>query len=278
MFIIDLAHRRAQPRRRRSPPREETFFAGARLDDDELRGRRRDDRERKQHAAPRHAEATQRNLGLGHDLRAGLMDPTPGQLHALKAIICHLLAQHYREVIAYGAGWTDHERQQPVGDTGRHEPRQPDAILDAELQRALDDPDPLRGIAQLTARWAAAFVLDPDGVTRTKTLGTERMTRKLATRSPAATSPLRAAVWEFMRPMLSPTLAAMHRDAFVTDEAADTTVRPRRAPRRRRPRRHRTRRPLRDGLSIAPAPPRPLGWSGATTLPPFTSESVQRVR
>jgi hypothetical protein len=63
------------------------------------------------------------------------MDPTDAQRQALKAIVCHLLAAHYREVIAYGAGWSDQERPQPVGDTGRHEPRQLDVILDAELQR-----------------------------------------------------------------------------------------------------------------------------------------------
>ena len=91
------------------------------------------------------------------------MDPTDSQLHALKAIVCHLIAGHHREVIAYGAGWSDRERQQPVGDTGRYEPRHVDAILDAELQRALDDPDPLRGIAQLISRWVAAFVLNPTG-------------------------------------------------------------------------------------------------------------------
>jgi hypothetical protein len=152
------------------------------------------------------------------------MDPTPGQLHALRAIICHLLARHYREVIAYGAGWTDQDRQQPIGDTGRREPRQLDAILDAELERALGDPDPLRGIAQLTASWAAAFALDPDGVTRTKTLGTERMARKLADALPGGHSPLRAAVWEFLRPMLSPRLATLHRDTFVFDEQVETTV------------------------------------------------------
>ena len=141
------------------------------------------------------------------------MEPTPGQLQALKAIVCHVLAEHYREVIAYGAGWSDQERQQPVGDTGRHEPRHPDAILDAELQAALEDPDPLRGIAQLTARWAAAFVLDPDGIPRTKALGSERMSRKLRDALPGGSGALRAAVWEFARPMLSPALAAMHRDA-----------------------------------------------------------------
>ena len=225
LFILDLVHHQLDHDNADAPAREDAFFAGAGLNDDELRQAAHDDRARKQQARLRQAEATRRNLGLGHDLRAGLMDPTPGQLQALKAIICHLLAAHHRDVIAYGAGWTDQQRQQPVGDTGRHEPRHPDAILDAELQHALDDPDPLRGIAQLTARWAAAFVLDPDGVTRTKTLGTDRMARKLRDALPGGHTPLRAAVWELMRPMLSPALAAMHRDAFVSDEAIDTTVR-----------------------------------------------------
>ena len=34
-------------------------------------------------------------------------------------------------MIAYGAGWSDRDRQQPVGDSGRHEPRRADAIADA---------------------------------------------------------------------------------------------------------------------------------------------------
>ena len=116
------------------------------------------------------------------------------------------------------------ERQQPVGDTGRHEPRQLDAIADAELQRALADPDPLRGVAQLAARWAAAFVLDPAAVTRTKALGSESMARKLRDALPGGEGALRAAVWEFMRPMLSPSLVALNRDAFVVDEGVVTTV------------------------------------------------------
>jgi len=125
--------------------------------------------------------------------------------------------RHYGELIAYGAGWTDPERQQPVGDTGRHEPRHPDAIVEAELGRALADPDPLRGVTQLAARLGAAFVLDPAGVTRTKALGTERMARKLADALPAG-------VWELMRPMLSPALVALNRDAFVIQDECETTV------------------------------------------------------
>jgi hypothetical protein len=64
-------------------------------------------------------------------------------------------------VIAYGAGWTDPERQRPVGETGRHEPMAIDAIVEAELRRALGEPDPLRGIAALVARCAARSFSTP---------------------------------------------------------------------------------------------------------------------
>jgi hypothetical protein len=33
-----------------------------------------------------------------------------------------------------------------------------------------------------------------------------------------------ALVWEFMRPMLSPALVALNRDAFILDESPQTTV------------------------------------------------------
>jgi hypothetical protein len=125
--------------------------------------------------------------------------------------VCHLLVRHYRGLIAYGAGWTDPERQQPIGDTRRHEPRQVDAIVEAEFERASHDPDPLRGIAQLTALLGAAFVLDPAGVTRTKALGSERIARKLRDTLPGGEGALRAAVWELMRPMVSPALVALNR-------------------------------------------------------------------
>jgi hypothetical protein len=207
-----------------TPAREERYFAGTRLDDEDLRDAVEEDRERRAAERARHAEATASNLGLGHDIRAALADPTDDQLHALREIACRLLSLHYPEVIAYGAGWTDPARQQPVGDTGRHEPRHVDAIVAAELERALDDPDPLRGIAQLVARWAAAFVVDPDGLTRTKTLGTERMARKLRDALPGSDEPLRVALWTFLRPMLSPRLTALNRDAFVHDAGIESTV------------------------------------------------------
>jgi hypothetical protein len=128
------------------------------------------------------------------------------------------------DVIAYGAGWTDPARQQPVGDTGPHEPRHVDALVAAELGRAVDDPDPLRGIAQLVARWCAAFVLDGDGVTRTNALGTERMVRRLRDALRGGDQPLRAAVWAFLRPILSPRLTALNKEAFVLDSGIESTV------------------------------------------------------
>ena len=222
-FMLDLASEQLNASDS-TPAREEAYFAGARLDDDELNDAAAEDEPRRTQARARQAEATRTNLGLGHDLRAGLIQPSDAQLHALRQIVCHVLIRHYRELIAFGAGWTDPERQQPVGDTGRHEPRHPDAIIDAELERALADPDPLRGIAQLTARLGAAFTLDPAGVTRTKALGSERMARKLRDALPGRDSSLRNAVWEFMRPMLSPGLAALNHDAFVLDDTYATTV------------------------------------------------------
>jgi len=222
-FMLDLVHERIGEGDT-TPAREDAYFSGARVDDDELRDAAAEDEQRRAQARARHADATRSNLGLGHDIRAGLIEPSEAQLRALTQIVCRLLVRHHRELIAYGAGWTDPERQQPVGDTGRHEPRQLGAIVDAELERALADPDPLRGIAQLAARLGAAFVLDQAGVTRTKALGTESIARKLRDALPGGDGALRAAVWEFMRPMLSPTLVALNRDAFVIQDECETTV------------------------------------------------------
>ncbi len=88
----------------------------------------------------------------------------------------------------------------------------------------MGDRDPLHGIAKLVSRWAAAFVLHPDGVTRTKALGSERMGRKLRDALAGGDRPLRNAVWEFLRPMLSPTLVDLNRDAFVHDDGLHSTV------------------------------------------------------
>ena len=222
-FMIDLVLHKLKDDTS-APAREEAYFAGARLDDDELRDAAAADEQRRAHARARHGEATRSNLGLGHDIRAGLLQPTEAQLQALRQIVCRLLVREHGELIAYGAGWTDPERQQPVGDTGRHEPQHPDGISEAELERALEDPDPLRGIAQLAARLGAAFMLDPAGVTRTKALGSDRMGRKLADALPGGDSTLRASIWEFMRPMLSAALVELNRDAFVIGSTIETTV------------------------------------------------------
>ena len=92
----------------------------------------------------------ERIIDDGHDIRAELIQPTEAQLDALGQTVRRLLVRHYGQLIAYGAGWTDPERQRPVGDTGRYE--HADAIIGAELERALADPDPLRGIAATSPR------------------------------------------------------------------------------------------------------------------------------
>jgi hypothetical protein len=222
VFMLDLVREQLGEDSDGAPAAEHAYFAGAKLSDDEMRDAAAEDQKRRQAERQRQADAERSNLGLGHDIAAGLMDPTADQLDGLRRIVCQLIADHYREVIAYGAGWTDRERQQPVGDTGHYEPRHIDAIVAAELQRALEEPDPLRGIAQLAARWGAAFVLNPDGVTRTKALGRERIARRLSDSLPGGENPMRTAVWQFMRPMLSPNLAQLNREAFVVDEAEST--------------------------------------------------------
>ncbi len=224
VFMLDALHQALEDHGDAPPAADPAYFAGAGLDTPALRDAAEAERERRHQQRQRQVETVRTNLGLGHDLRAGLIDPSPAQLDALRTIVCHLLARDYRDVIAYGAGWTDPERQRPVGENGRHEPQAVDAIVEAELTRALAEPDPLRRIAALVARCAAAFVLDPAGVTRTKMLGNERMSRKLHDALPGGDEPLRTAVWTFLRPMLSPRLAELHRDAFVIDDHERSTV------------------------------------------------------
>jgi hypothetical protein len=50
------------------------------------------------------------------------------------------------------------------------------------------------------------------------------MAYRLPDALPGGQHPLRAAVWEFLRPMLSPRLVELHRDAFVIDDGPRSTV------------------------------------------------------
>ena len=78
------------------------------------------------------------------------------------------------------------------------------------------------------ARWGAAFVA-PGLRAKTKTLGSERMARKLRGALSGGEQPLRATVWAFMRPILSPRLVALNKDAFVCDAGIESSVGDRRA-------------------------------------------------
>jgi hypothetical protein len=61
-------------------------------------------------------------------------------------------------------------------------------------------------------------------VTRTKALGSERMARKLRDTLAGGDQPLRAALWAFMRPILSPRLVELNKDAFVFDDGVESSV------------------------------------------------------
>jgi hypothetical protein len=50
------------------------------------------------------------------------------------------------------------------------------------------------------------------------------MARKLGDALPGGESAMRASVWELMRPMLSPALVVLNRDAFVIRDECETTV------------------------------------------------------
>ena len=90
-----------------APAAEQDYFGKAKLSDEELGDAAAEDQERRAAERQRQAEADRSNLGLGHDIPAGLIDPTGDQLDALRKIVCHLVAYDYRKVIGYGAGWTD---------------------------------------------------------------------------------------------------------------------------------------------------------------------------
>jgi hypothetical protein len=200
------------------PAQDESYFGAPRVSDKDTRAAEAAQQKERNDARERAAQALNSNLGLGHDIARSVLEPSSEQLDAVRRIVAFLLAQEFGAVLAFGAGWSDRAQQQPVGDTGRFEPRATDAILDSELQRALSDPDPMRGIVQITTRWAAAFMLDQDGVLNTTPLGRGRVAGKLQRALPDGSRELRSAVWELMRPILSPRLADLHRDAFVTDE------------------------------------------------------------
>lgn len=154
--------------------------------------------------------AVARNLGLGQDIAAGLLSLNEDQTNALRVVVCRLLASQYGPALAFGAAWTSRDRQQRTKHTEPHTPMDSDVIVALEVERALADPDPLRGIAQLVTRIAASVFLDPGGAITDGPLDADRMTRQTREVSVVADR----ALWELMRPMLSPAVIALHRDTY----------------------------------------------------------------
>lgn len=224
VFAVEAAAQAVGEAPTEAPAAEQTYFKGSSTQDEEVEEARVEVEGARKAAREAEAQAAGSNLGIGQDIGAGLVEPTEAQMGALRDLLCHLIARDYADVVAYGAGWSDRERQQPVGDSKRFEPREPRAIVEAELERALGARDPMAGVAHLLARFGAAFLVDPQGVRRTKALGSERMGRKLTEALPSGDRELRRALWAFMRPMISPAVAERNRDAFAAEEDIATTV------------------------------------------------------
>jgi hypothetical protein len=220
-FLIECAHAAVKVHSGELAKEESYFKSGAVADEDMSAARAEHEALRKAERL-RQDQANTSNMTLGANIRGSLMELDGDQLAALRDMVCLIIARHYGDLVAFGAAWTDASHQQPVGDTKRYEPRAVDAILDSEVARALRDPDPLHGIASLMARLSAAFVLDPDGPTRSKALGTDRMTRQLRDALPGGAGELRSALWAFVRPMLTPRLAELNTPAFVIDPLRET--------------------------------------------------------
>jgi hypothetical protein len=85
-FMLDLVHEQLGEGDS-APAREHAYFAGAKLEDAELREAGAEEADLRARARALQAEATRSNLGLGHDLRAGLIQPSDGQLRAVRQIV-----------------------------------------------------------------------------------------------------------------------------------------------------------------------------------------------
>ena len=83
VFMLDLVHEQLGDDTDGAPAAEQAYFAGEALDQ-ELRDAAAEDQKRRAAERQRHAEADRSNLGLGHDIPAGLIDPTGDQLDALR--------------------------------------------------------------------------------------------------------------------------------------------------------------------------------------------------
>jgi len=169
----------------------------------------------------RKVAARLRNMELGQTVNAALVDPSNQLLHAVQKGLVELIASEYGDLLAFGAGWTNHDYQQPVGGTSRTEPKDQQVIVDQLVEKACADGDPLNGLAKMFSELAKAFVLDPEGLTATKALGYDRMEKRLsAVRSQAPG--LAQAVWDMIGGSLKEEEKSVWRDQLIPGEDNST--------------------------------------------------------
>ena len=89
----------------------------------------------------------------------------------MRKIACRLIAGRFRDMVAFGAGWTDQERQQPVPEVDGPSRGRPTCSPPPSSSVRSPIRTGSTGSHSFVTRWAAAFVIDPDGATRTTALG-----------------------------------------------------------------------------------------------------------
>ena len=229
-FMIDLVQEQIQDDGT-APAREEAYFAGARIDDDELRDAAAEDEQRRAQARARHADATRSNLGLGHDIRAGLIEPTDSPAPRAQADRLPPArpplprADRLRRRLDRPRTPAARRRHRPP----RAAPRRRDHRRRARARARRPRPAARASPSSPPAGQPRSCSTPPASPAprRSAQSGWRASSRDAL---PGGDSALRAAVWEFMRPMLSPALVALNRDAFVADESARDDRRPGRTP------------------------------------------------
>ena len=173
-FMLELVTSSSKPARPRPPARRPTSPAGGSTTTSFATPPKTST------AAPslgRHAEATRSNLG--HDIRAGLIQPTEAQLHALRQILWRLLVRDYGQVHRRRRRL---DRPRAPAPRGRHwRQRAPPARRDhrRRARARARRPWPAAGHRPAERPLGGRVRARPAGVTCTKALGTERMARKL---------------------------------------------------------------------------------------------------
>ncbi len=176
-------------------------------------------------AAETRAQAKARNA----DIRDGLAafwtskdDVVLRRTAALEALI-ELIFSTHREPIAYYAGWTNSEYQQPKASGQGYEPMPADRILEAERLRIrkLAAKNPTLAMFALVEAVFGGALLDTDGINSAsgRIMGSDKAERVFRDLIPGGDTDLRRALWAVFADGLQPHTREKHVTSFVFTDA-----------------------------------------------------------